>query len=203
MIRRVFSKWLWLFSLIISLANIVVVCLYLPAGYDPDFDYLGLIVGSFSILVTVLIGWNIYTLVDFKENIKQMKDIKEEVVDITEQAVLDTKLHLFNYLEFVNVKNSEWLYIMLKNGAELIVLGKQNEDTELVNNIKKKISEMINNNKDIALSEEQKNDIISELKDRSLVRAVALIPEQPSKENRLVAKKTKKKQVLFRPKYMD
>ena len=102
MIRRIFSKWLWLFSLIISLANIVVVCLSLPAGHEPDFDYLGLIVGSLSILVTVLIGWNIYTLVDFKENIKQMKDIKEEVVDITEQAVLDTKLHLFNYLEFVN-----------------------------------------------------------------------------------------------------
>lgn len=203
MIRRIFSKWLWLFSLIISLANIVVVCLSLPAGHEPDFDYLGLIVGSLSILVTVLIGWNIYTLVDFKENIKQMKDIKEEVVDITEQAVLDTKLHLFNYLEFVNTKNSEWLYIMLKNGAELIVLGKQNEDTELVNIIKKKISEMINNNKDIALSEEQKNDIISELKDSSLISAVASIPKQPSNENRLVAKKTKKKQVLFRPKYMD
>ena len=205
MIRRVFSKWLWLFSLIISLANIVVVCLYLPAGYDPDFDYLGLIVGSFSILVTVLIGWNIYTLVDFKENIKQMKDIKEEVVDITEQAVLDTKLHLFNYLEFINTdaKNSEWLYIMLNNGAELIVLGEQNEDTELVNNLKKKIAEIINNNKNIALSEEQKNDIISELKDSSLINAVASIPKQPSNENRLVAKKTKKKQVLFRPKYMD
>lgn len=156
-----------------------------------------------SILVTILVTWNIYTLVDFKENIKQMKDIKEEVIDKADQAVLDTKLHLFNYLEFVNTKNSEWLYIMLKNGAELIVIGERNEDTELVNNLKKKMSEMISNNKDIALSEEQKNDIISELKDRSLIRAVALIPEQPSNENRLVAKKTKKKQVLFRPKYMD
>ena len=86
---------------------------------------------------------------------------------------------------------------MLKNGAELIVLGDQNEDTELVNNIKKKISEMINNNKDIALSEEQKNDIISELKDSSLINAVASIPKQPSNENRLVAKKTKKNKFYF------
>ena len=82
MIRRVFSKWLWLFSLIISLANIVVVCLYLPAGYDPDFDYLGLIVGSFSILVTVLIGWNIYTLVDFKNEVKVIKNYKEELDEV-------------------------------------------------------------------------------------------------------------------------
>ena len=82
MIRRVFSKWLWLFSLIISLANIVVVCLYLPAGYDPDFDYLGLIVGSFSILVTVLIGWNIYTLVDFKNEVKVIKNYREELDEV-------------------------------------------------------------------------------------------------------------------------
>lgn len=185
------------------LAGIAIVLPFCQCIYTTDsFDTLATVL---SILVTVLVTLNIYTLVDFKENIKQMKDIKEEVVDITEQAVLDTKLHLFNYLEFVNTdaRNSEWLYIMLKNGAELIVLGKQNEDTELVNNIKKKISEIINNNKDIALSEEQKNDIISELKECSLVRAVASIPKQPSNENRLVAKKTKKKQVLFRPKYMD
>ncbi len=193
-------------STIISLAAVVlaVVAILLSfcrGHHDTDsFDTLATVL---SILVTILVTLNIYTLVDFKENIKQMKDIKEEVVDITEQAVLDTKLHLFNYLEFVEAKDSEWLYIMLKNGAELIVLGKKYEDTELVNNLKKKMSEMINNNKDIALSEEQKNDIISELKDSSLISAVASIPKQPSNENRLVAKKTKKKQVLFRPKYMD
>lgn len=82
MIRRIFSKWLWLFSLIISLANIVVVCLSLPAGHEPDFDYLGLIVGSLSILVTVLIGWNIYTLVDFKNEVKVIKNYREELDEV-------------------------------------------------------------------------------------------------------------------------
>lgn len=193
-------------STIISLAAVAlaVVAIVLPfCKFIHTTNQFETLAAVLSILVTILVTLNIYTLVDFKENIKQMKDIREEVIDKTDQAVLDTKLHLFNYLGFVEAKDSEWLYIMLKNGAELIVLGKKYEDTELVNNLKKKMSEMINNNKDIALSEEQKNDIISELKDSSLIRAVALIPEQPSKENRLVAKKTKKKQVLFRPKYMD
>lgn len=195
-------------STIISLAAVVLAVVAILLSFcrgHHDTDSFGTLAIVLSILVTILVTLNIYTLVDFKENIKQMKDIKEEVVDITEQAVLDTKLHLFNYLEFVNTdaKNSEWLYIMLKNGAELIVLGEQNEDTELVNNLKKKIAEIINNNKNIALSEEQKNDIISELKECSLIRAVMDITEHPSGENRLVAKKTKKKQVLFRPKYMD
>ncbi len=104
MIRRFFSKWLWLFSLIISLANIVVVCLSLPAGHEPDFDYLGLIVGSLSILVTVLIGWNIYTLVDFKNEVKVIKNYREELDKIknTQESNSNEITQLYSHIETIN-----------------------------------------------------------------------------------------------------
>lgn len=42
-------------------------------------DSFGLLAAVLSILVTVLIVWNIYTLVDFKENIKEFNEIKDEI----------------------------------------------------------------------------------------------------------------------------
>lgn len=72
MTKKIFTKWIWLFAIIVSIVNIVVVCLSNPktAVY---FDYQGIIVGSLSILVTLLIGWNIYSVVDFKKIIESIK----------------------------------------------------------------------------------------------------------------------------------
>lgn len=48
----------------------------MPRNYDNlCFDYMGVIVAVFSILVTILIGWNIYTALDIG---KEMKIIKNE-----------------------------------------------------------------------------------------------------------------------------
>lgn len=52
------------------------------------------VVGILSLLVTVLIGWNIYTLIDFKEKDKEFKIIKDRVV--AENMLLREKL--FNSL---------------------------------------------------------------------------------------------------------
>ena len=72
MTKNIFTKWIWLFAIIVSIVNIVVVCLSNPrtAVY---FDYQGIIIGSLSILVTLLIGWNIYSVVDFKKNIESLE----------------------------------------------------------------------------------------------------------------------------------
>lgn len=48
-----------------------------------DFDYLGAIVGVLSILVTILIGYQIYTVINVKESLKEVHLIRTE---------MDTKL---------------------------------------------------------------------------------------------------------------
>lgn len=44
-----------------------------------EIDYLGLIVGMLSFLITLLMGWNIYTLVDFKGKIKGIGERENEL----------------------------------------------------------------------------------------------------------------------------
>lgn len=55
-------------SLVLSVVAVCVACCHTP---DLGLDYQGVIVGVLSLLVTVLIGWNIYSVIDLKDSKKQ------------------------------------------------------------------------------------------------------------------------------------
>lgn len=46
-----------------------------------DFDYLGVIIGILSFLVTLLIGYQIYTVINVKEELKEVRQLKKEIDD--------------------------------------------------------------------------------------------------------------------------
>lgn len=62
-------------GVIISLTiSIVAICLAVPRTAQTTFDYQGVIVGSLSILVTALIGWQIYNIININATIKTSSD---------------------------------------------------------------------------------------------------------------------------------
>ena len=65
-------------NLLLLIACFVFIALKFPAKCDLDFDYYGVIVGILSLLVTVLIGWNIYSAVDIKKSFSDLKRITED-----------------------------------------------------------------------------------------------------------------------------
>lgn len=58
----------WALGLSIVAMTIAIIATCIAAYRTPElgFDYQGVIVGILSLLVTVLIGWNIYTFIDIK-----------------------------------------------------------------------------------------------------------------------------------------
>ncbi len=44
-----------------------------------DFDYIGTIVGILSFLVTLLIGYQIYTVINVKEELKEVQKVRSEI----------------------------------------------------------------------------------------------------------------------------
>lgn len=56
--------------------SIIALCRVYPNTSDLEMDYQGIIVGILALLVTVLIGWNIYTLMDFNSARKYVDDMK-------------------------------------------------------------------------------------------------------------------------------
>ena len=69
--RRI--NWSLLISLLALLVSIITLCLVKPHCSELGFDYQGVIVGILSLLVTALIGWNIYTTIDLKGKIDEFK----------------------------------------------------------------------------------------------------------------------------------
>lgn len=61
----------WKITICVGLALSIVaiifcICRIFPRTYNLGIDYIGIIVGILSLLVTILIGWNIYTVLDIK-----------------------------------------------------------------------------------------------------------------------------------------
>ena len=65
--------------LLIILSVLCCICPRITSEENPGFDYMGVIVGIFSFLVTLLIGWQIWATIKIDDKIDQynrmMKDI--------------------------------------------------------------------------------------------------------------------------------
>ena len=68
--KKSISIWVSCISLLLS---VIAVCAAFWRSPDLSFDYQGVIVGVLSLLVTVLIGWNIYTTIGIESRINKFK----------------------------------------------------------------------------------------------------------------------------------
>lgn len=74
-----------------------------------SFEWMGVLIGILSLLVTVLIGWNIYVLFDFKKKIEESEQKHNYLVSHTETSLLimyktnaDIALEKDNYFGLIN-----------------------------------------------------------------------------------------------------
>jgi uncharacterized membrane protein len=58
--------------------SIIAICFAAYRTPELQFDYIGVLVGIIALLVTVLIGWNIYTLIDIKETSQRLNEFRAE-----------------------------------------------------------------------------------------------------------------------------
>lgn len=61
-------------SVISVLFTVGYACVEFPNTNELNFDYMGIIISILSILVTVLLGWNIYTLIDLRRSKEYIDD---------------------------------------------------------------------------------------------------------------------------------
>ena len=86
----------FIISIIAILFSIISLCPSIPRALNDDnlqFDYLGLIIGVLSLLITVLIGWNIFQMIDFKEKTNQIDELKDEFAKRINEIEIDSQFH--------------------------------------------------------------------------------------------------------------
>lgn len=107
---------------VLAVLVVVLVCLTFPRK-EFDFDYLGFLVGVLGVLFTLVLGYNIYSIIDLRGLIEQNKqnaeEIKEQRKELRTSLVqLESELgavyyqQIFPFDEAVKVRNS--LYHLIK-----------------------------------------------------------------------------------------
>ena len=171
------ANWAFGLSVVAVILCIVSVCIAAYRTPELGFDYQGVIVGVLSLLVTVLVGLNIYTLVDFrrKENI-----LEEKIVLISNALSNINKAELSNgavtegaiaslYYSLMGLKDPlglEYRYIY----HNIVSLEKVShlDNVGTCNAIVKAMLETIAHPESISISKKNKDDLyvwISKVKD--------------------------------------
>lgn len=79
------SYWGNCLSIVAIICSIVAICISLPSTSELGIDYIGVIVGILSLLVTILIGWQIYNAITIEKKIKdETESLKKEISDYLE-----------------------------------------------------------------------------------------------------------------------
>lgn len=96
-------------NIVILVIIIIIVCTHFPRNGELGFDYMGIIVGVLSLLVTMLVGWQIFNLMDVNKKMSQLDDInnnidiqieksKSEILSIIDDKI--RKERMWNFLNY-------------------------------------------------------------------------------------------------------
>ena len=76
--KKEYSIWISIIAIIVSIASI---CVSNPNKQELGFDYQGIIVGVLSVLVTALIGWQIYNSIEINRKVDGTEDMARRITN--------------------------------------------------------------------------------------------------------------------------
>lgn len=188
-------NWALCFSVVALILSIIAIAVAVYRSPELGFDYQGVLVGVLSLLVTVLVGLNIYTLVDFrrKENV-----IDEKVALIAESLSNINKSELassaamenaiaFIYYSLMGLKDPSgldfrYIYHNILSLEKLSLLG----DIKTCNSVVKMMLETIVHPERISVSKKNKEQLyvwLSKVKDTEQIERFGELIECIAKIN--------------------
>lgn len=133
----------WLLSVISFLFSLAVLCKAFPRFIEipneTGFDYIGFIIGVLSLLVTVLIGWNIYSVIDLRNIKSELEEVKSDSLFNSYKTSTVVFVSMSDFYQRNNDVNNVFYYNVLTLSSaskygnmelanELIDILKQNKD---------------------------------------------------------------------------
>ena len=156
------ENWALVLSIVSVVISIIAICISCPHKAELGFDYQGVIVGILALLVTMLIGWNIYSIIDIRKIREELLTTKvnsafnaEKNNAITCHAVSDYYYHFLLKSDPLGIEY-QFLYYRI---SELFHVSNI-RDTETCNVIVKVLLEMIKSPEDIHILQSCKDRLI-------------------------------------------
>ncbi len=149
-----------LLAIVISIAAIVVTLKY---NHPISADWLGALVGILSLLVMLLIGWNIYTIIDLNKVRDDTSKINKDIEDRVNNVESKVKAHMtFEMIQISNFYQS----ITFRSKEDSLAIGFKNFKNIPNDSIVKSLWRewILSSFVDLVDKEQSANDIISYLK---------------------------------------
>lgn len=160
---RIKGKMTIIISIISMVFGIISICISAWRSPELSFDYQGVIVGVLSMLVTVLIAWNIYSLIDIKRIKEELIASKNMSVFNAERNNLLTCHSIGDFYYYILIGSDplgveyQFLYYRISEIFHASNIG----DIGTCNVIVQAILEMIVNPEHIKINHESRNRILS------------------------------------------
>ena len=112
--NRNWIAWIALgLSVIAIVISIIAICISCPHIPELGFDYQGIIIGVLSLLVTILLGWQIYSAIYIKDSLKkEVLKSSAEMVLLAKNTLLKSQLNTLYGLHEGALRNGDINYIM-------------------------------------------------------------------------------------------
>lgn len=81
----IFNLVVLMINLLLVVANLILLSVNAPAK-NLGFDYCGVVVAIFGLLVTLLVAWNIYSVVDFRDSSKKIEFLSAKVEELDKRT---------------------------------------------------------------------------------------------------------------------
>ena len=148
-------------SLIALIISIISLCFAAYRAPNLQIDYMGVLIGILAILVTTLIGWQIFTFIDIKRTSKDLKAVSDgasnevqKTLGITEYSLWMVYHHLLMGKDPISLE-----YRYLYHGIACLYHTSACGDILTCDAIIKGLSETINKPDGIKMRKENKDEI--------------------------------------------
>lgn len=139
-----------------------------------EADWMGILVGVLALLVTVLIGWNIYALIDFNRAKKEMDVLKEKMrIDVNSSLAISSNDMFMVYHYLLLKKDPLGLeYRLIQSGLASLVHLSAIGHIRACNEVVRSLKQCIVNPNEIIISKKSKDELLfllSEVKQSRLI----------------------------------
>lgn len=156
------ESWALLLSSMAVGVSLIAVCFAAYRSPNLEFDYQGVLVGILSLLVTILIGWQIYTFIDISKKSKELEEAKVAAIISTERNNALTTNAISDFYYYILLKSDPLgvEYRFLDYRISSLYHSSNIGEIETCNVIVRSLLEMIVVPEDIKVLESGKNRIL-------------------------------------------
>lgn len=156
------ENWVLIISFTALIISVIAICISSLRSQPIEVEWANLLVGVLSVLVTTLIGWNIYTLVDIANTRKKIDEISKGTSSYIEKYMTISEGANWMIYHYLLLGNDPLgiQYRFIYHGVSALYHASKVDDIQTCNIIVKGLLECIKDPHKIILKKEEKKDIL-------------------------------------------